>query len=627
MRTLATKQPTHDSAKQQKGDRGRTACSSTSRSCSVSPLPTGMPLLQRKCACGGGCPRCQAEQDLEEALPIQTKVKISQPGDKYEQEADRIAEQVMRMPEPRVSESETTAQVRKETIQTKSATGEGSTDSLAVSLSIISLQSGGQPLSQSEREFFEPRFGIDLSQVRIHADSRATETAQSLNARAFTIGRDIVFGTGQYEMGSTEGRQLLAHELTHTIQQGYASDKFLSSSPRVNSIKKDLIQCSGECSPPVCEPNLRDEVQSPPTPYDLAADLEEYGVLRSTGSSRHFANILWRHLTDRTPLGQQYNQFLDAEYPISGFCISYGGGDWNNTFRTDLLQGCYRYRRSRLRYHELQTIAATVKENALDRLEIFDETGTPLTDSTLNDKPAGTILKGPPATGILLLMATDRFLSSLSLTAAAVSATSVPTAASGTISSWRAIPRTTGRRGEFLDRRGFTLHRLPDLANMPDSYHQSYGDPNRFDDLIVYWTNYYNERFLPLDSRGNPNPLDPNLVKAMIHEESRFYPQAGFVPRRGHFLGLLQVGSEERRTVSQVRTSPPGQSPVGITGINTANFSDEALQISTGIRTLFEKYRHRRVRGRWEMAVELYNSRSSYRPRVMAIYRATTTTP
>ncbi len=178
-------------------------------------------LLQRKpaCACGGGCPRCQTERDLEETLPIQTKLKISQPGDKYEQEADRVAEQVMRMPEPKVSESGATAPAGEGMLQTKSAPNQHPTSSLAVSPSIIALQGRSQPLPQSERAFFEHLFAADFSQVRIHADTRAAKMAQSVNARAFTIGQDIVFGAGQYEMESREGRRLLAHELTHVIQQ------------------------------------------------------------------------------------------------------------------------------------------------------------------------------------------------------------------------------------------------------------------------------------------------------------------------------------------------------------------------------------------------------------------------
>jgi|SRR4028118_518962 hypothetical protein len=90
MRTLATKQPTNASAKQNKsGEKGRSR--------NPSPLSTGIPLLQRQCACGRGCPRCKEE------LGIQTKLKISEPGDQYEQEADRVADQVMQLPEPTIT--------------------------------------------------------------------------------------------------------------------------------------------------------------------------------------------------------------------------------------------------------------------------------------------------------------------------------------------------------------------------------------------------------------------------------------------------------------------------------------------------------------------------------------------
>lgn len=81
------------------------------------------------------------------------------------------------------------------------------------------MRGGGQPLSASSRAFFEPRLGADLSNVRVHTDANATGTAKALNAKAFTVGRDVVFGAGQYEPASNEGRRLLAHELTHVVQQ------------------------------------------------------------------------------------------------------------------------------------------------------------------------------------------------------------------------------------------------------------------------------------------------------------------------------------------------------------------------------------------------------------------------
>jgi hypothetical protein len=81
------------------------------------------------------------------------------------------------------------------------------------------LNSPGQPLDPATRAYMEPRFGYDFSHVRVHTDNCAAVIARSLNARAFTIGRDIMFGSGQYVLGTNEGKRLLAHELTHTIQQ------------------------------------------------------------------------------------------------------------------------------------------------------------------------------------------------------------------------------------------------------------------------------------------------------------------------------------------------------------------------------------------------------------------------
>ncbi|MCZ6619879.1 MAG: DUF4157 domain-containing protein [Gammaproteobacteria bacterium] len=82
------------------------------------------------------------------------------------------------------------------------------------------LRSPGRPLDPSTRTFMESRFGHDFSQVRVHTDAKATESAGELTARAYTAGRDIVFAAGQYAPKTTEGRQLLAHELTHVVQQG-----------------------------------------------------------------------------------------------------------------------------------------------------------------------------------------------------------------------------------------------------------------------------------------------------------------------------------------------------------------------------------------------------------------------
>jgi hypothetical protein len=257
---------------------------------------------------------------------IQAKLKIGQPGDRYEQEADRVADLVMRMPRPRLQrqaepeeeeerlrtkplvgqitrlvqrqvepeeekeeeepiqakqadgallqrqeepeeeEEEKTLQAKplavqisplvqreveleegEEVVQTKPLLGQmapvihrqvepeeeeeeeiiqakqdpdwSATVTPNLAARIQSLGGGGQPLPASARAFFEPRFGYDFRQVRVHRDAQAAGLAQELEARAFTVGRDVVFGAEQYAPATMAGRRLIAHELTHVIQQ------------------------------------------------------------------------------------------------------------------------------------------------------------------------------------------------------------------------------------------------------------------------------------------------------------------------------------------------------------------------------------------------------------------------
>ena len=149
---------------------------------------------------------------------IQTKLKINEPGDIYEQEADRVAEQVMRMEEPRV-QRQTEEEEEEEFLQTKELPGQSPEVTPDLSSCIQRLRGGGQTLPESVRSFFEPRFGYDFSQVKVHADARAVKAAREMNARAFTVGSDVVFGEGEYVPESEQGKRLLGHELTHIVQQ------------------------------------------------------------------------------------------------------------------------------------------------------------------------------------------------------------------------------------------------------------------------------------------------------------------------------------------------------------------------------------------------------------------------
>lgn len=102
------------------------------------------------------------------------------------------------------------------------------------------LRSPGQPLDAGTRAFFEPRFGHDFSKVRVHADGKAAESARSVNALAYTVGNDLVFSTGQFAPGTRAGQQLLAHELTHVVQQASSAKGPLTASLRIAGPKDAL---------------------------------------------------------------------------------------------------------------------------------------------------------------------------------------------------------------------------------------------------------------------------------------------------------------------------------------------------------------------------------------------------
>ncbi len=186
------------------------------------PLTGG--LLQRKCACGqhkpggGSCAKCAGK---EKPLGLQTKLRIGEPGDRFEQEADRVADRVVGMTNPsgtapagRENLSQGNALVQRR------ANFDGGGMTQAPSIVHDVLRSPGRPLDPATRNYMEPRFGQDFSQVRVHTGSRAAESADSVGASAYTVGRNIVFGGGHYSPGTNGGQKLLAHELTHTLQQG-----------------------------------------------------------------------------------------------------------------------------------------------------------------------------------------------------------------------------------------------------------------------------------------------------------------------------------------------------------------------------------------------------------------------
>ena len=152
-----------------------------------------------------------AEEFSEDETPLQAKLSVGKPGDKYEQEADSMAARVMAMPEER-EEEEGSLQAKTQ-IQGKEATPEVPAN---FESQLAQHKGSGQPLSDDTRAFMEPRFGADFSNVRVHETPDLTNAIQ---AQAFTHGQDIYFNSGRYNTGSSGGKELLAHELTHVVQQ------------------------------------------------------------------------------------------------------------------------------------------------------------------------------------------------------------------------------------------------------------------------------------------------------------------------------------------------------------------------------------------------------------------------
>ncbi len=161
---------------------------------------------------------------------LQAKLPVNTPGDVYEQEAEYVADRVMRMPQPQLQRKCAcggscpacqTAQPHSghEHVQTKHVGSNDSGTTAAPPVVHEALGSAGRPLDSSTREFMEARFGHDFSQVRIHAGPPASVAARGVAAQAFTVGEHIAFGDGQYAPAGAAGRHLLAHELTHVLQQ------------------------------------------------------------------------------------------------------------------------------------------------------------------------------------------------------------------------------------------------------------------------------------------------------------------------------------------------------------------------------------------------------------------------
>jgi Domain of unknown function (DUF4157) len=159
--------------------------------------------------------------------PIQAKLMIGQPNDKYEQQADRIAAQVVNQintPQPvnQTNDKEDAKPQMKPSLQPQSnpqLNGDSIPATPELEAKIGRSRSDGHPLAESIRRPLERSFGTDFSQVKVHTDAQADQLNRSIQARAFTTGQAMFFRQGAYQPGSRVGQELIAHELTHVVQQ------------------------------------------------------------------------------------------------------------------------------------------------------------------------------------------------------------------------------------------------------------------------------------------------------------------------------------------------------------------------------------------------------------------------
>jgi hypothetical protein len=174
----------------------------------------------------------QAMTTKTQRLGLQTKLTVNEPGDIYEQEAHRIADQAMAAP--------THANISSAPLQIQrfSESSAGQEDAAPASVA-QTLASPGSPLEPALRQDMEQRFGYDFSDVRVHTGADAEQSARDVHARAYTMGHHIVFSAGRFAPETTEGRRLIAHELTHVAQMSaFGSPSSLTAALRLPILRQ-----------------------------------------------------------------------------------------------------------------------------------------------------------------------------------------------------------------------------------------------------------------------------------------------------------------------------------------------------------------------------------------------------
>jgi hypothetical protein len=198
---------------------------------------------------------------------IPTKLAINKQGDEYEQEAERVSQLGFRTPEPQRASAD-------------------SADHVAALPSVYEgLASPGQLIEPATRSFMQSRLGHDFSKVRVHTDATASQSADAVNALAYTVGQHIVFGKGQYAPASESGSGLLAHELVHVIQQ-------TRTGPAIQRA-----------------PRKRPDI----TPDELSGEMRQL-LDRTQERFNHYVTELRPHYRNASELGRKAAEYLQRDF-------------------------------------------------------------------------------------------------------------------------------------------------------------------------------------------------------------------------------------------------------------------------------------------------------------------------
>ena len=218
---------------------------------------------------------------------LQAKLVVGAAHDPLEHEADAAADTVMRMADPQVSRvspprlSRKCAECEDEGTVQRASAGLADGGSAAPPIVDSVLGAPGRPLDPATHAFMAGRFGTDFGDVRIHTGDEAERSAAAVGARAYTVGRDIVFGAGSYDPGGGAGRRLLAHELAHVIQQGGGG---------AGVVQRDLA------TPP---PEVAPAAQADLTPAQITAAIRFNNDLYDQANTRLIQSILGGPVTGR----------------------------------------------------------------------------------------------------------------------------------------------------------------------------------------------------------------------------------------------------------------------------------------------------------------------------------------